>query len=138
MISRSFKKDCNSKPKNAPTYGEFFGIDQLIQRYNIKNTKSIKKLLNLNVNCPYLKNYFNESELKEIEPLINLLLSKKQQPINDIIREASNTIESNQNKAMSPRAKDQDQKVCASKKFKPVLNADLLKKSELHSIEKRT
>ncbi|RNA15449.1 hypothetical protein BpHYR1_039205 [Brachionus plicatilis] len=127
-------KDC--RPKKVQTYGEFFGIDQLLIYFNIKNTQTIKKLLNLNVNCAHLKSYFKQDELKEIEPLISLLLSKDEAQISNLIRNAAAQEPLKDTKLSNPnKARYTDKKFdCKIKQIKPALKTNLLKKSELNSI----
>ncbi|CAF0826103.1 unnamed protein product [Brachionus calyciflorus] len=138
--ARMFSKK-DYRPKINQTYGEFFCIDHLMMYFNIKNTQAIKKLLKLDVNCAHLKSYFKKEELKEIEPLISLLLSKNEKQISDIIRDTSPN-----KQEMSPRdpknsktRSTSDQKFDCKlvKQLKPTLNIDLLMKSDLNSIEKK-
>lgn len=128
------QKDCKSK--RVQTYGEFFGIDQLLIYFNIKNTQTIKKLLNLNVNCAHLKSYFKQEELKEIEPLISLLLSKDEAQISNILRNLALQGTSNDTKLFnSNKVRGTDRKFdCKIKQIKPALKINLLKKSQLNSI----
>lgn len=125
------------KTKKAQTYGEFFGIDQLLIYFNIKNTQTIKKLLNLDVNCAHLKSYFKQDELKEIEPLISLLLSKDEAQISKILRNTSFQ-EPFKNIKLFPnpnKVRYSDRKFnCKIKKIRPTLKSNLLKKNQLNSI----
>lgn len=131
-----YQKDCRPNPKRGQTYGNFFGIDHLINYYNIKNTKSIKKLIQLNVNCAHLKNYFKKQELKEIEPLIHLLLSKNNQ--NELLKAHTEEPSSLLFKKSKTKLNKQTGLNCfCVRMLRPTLNTDLLKKSELSSIDEK-
>jgi hypothetical protein len=77
MKSFIFKHDCHLNPKNGLTYGKFYGIEKLIKHFKIKDTNAINKLLKLNLKCSMLKQFFTDTELEEIDPLLHYLLYKQ-------------------------------------------------------------
>lgn len=76
------------KPHKIQTYGNFYGINHLLDYHKIRMTNCIERFVKTDIRTSDLTKRFNEKELKQIRPLINLaLINKNQKSINDIIKE---------------------------------------------------
>jgi hypothetical protein len=80
------KKLVCSKKRYGLTFSKFYGLEYLQDYYGIRTTCVIQKLAHIKAKCSNLRKHFNFKEIKQLNILIYLLISKNQTPLNQIVK----------------------------------------------------